>query len=117
MGASVSYSGELIENINSFAYEGNQLYGYEKNYNQTYAQEREKLTSSGFPKMDLVLFSFHHSLGGLVDQKALSMELSIHKVHLYPFFPPLSSILLLLPSYYFYCLIILIINLFFYLIF
>ena len=80
MGASVSYAGDLIENINSFAYEGNQDLGYVTNWNQTYANERNQGTSGGYPKMDLVQFPYHHALGPLVDKRALEVELEIFKV-------------------------------------
>jgi len=46
-------------------------------------QARQKLTSAGFPKMDLVAFTYHHALLPLVDKNALRKELQIHQ-WLYP---------------------------------
>lgn len=60
MGASVSYSGELIENVNSLAYEGNQLYGYEQNYNQTYAQVI-------FPSFLIYIYLVHSDIDNDID--------------------------------------------------
>lgn len=71
MGAQVSYSGCLIENVNSLA-DNNYNGGlYIKNWNATYARERLKKTSGGFPKMDLVSFTYHHTLAPLIEKNAL----------------------------------------------
>lgn len=78
MGAQVSFSGELIENLNSLAQAGGQL-GYTLNWNATYALERQKLTSGSKTRMDFVAFGYHHPLGPLVDKNALQMELMIHR--------------------------------------
>eukprot|EP01094_Clydonella_sp_ATCC50884_P018066 TRINITY_DN3275_c0_g1_i1.p1 TRINITY_DN3275_c0_g1~~TRINITY_DN3275_c0_g1_i1.p1 ORF type:complete len:738 (-),score=134.45 TRINITY_DN3275_c0_g1_i1:204-2321(-) len=81
MGAQVSYSGCLMENINSL---GQQSWGgYSSTWNQRYAQERQKLTSGGFPKLDLVSFTYHHVLGPLVDRNSFQKEIEIHK-NIYP---------------------------------
>lgn len=71
MGAQMSYSGCLIENVNSLA--NNNYNGgiYKVNWNATYAKERLKTTSGGFPKLDLVSFTYHHVLAPLVNKNAL----------------------------------------------
>jgi len=76
-GAQVSYSGCLIENVNSIA--GN-LGGYNVDWNSTYAKfmQSEK-TSGGYQKLDFVSFTYHHALGPLIDKEALAMEIAIHK--------------------------------------
>lgn len=92
MGAQVSYSGCLIENINSLSNNNYQNGLYQKNWNITYSQERLKKTSGGFPKLDLVSFTFHHTLGSLIDKNSLKKviffflmiinekEIEIHKI-------------------------------------
>lgn len=78
MGAQVSFSGELVENLNSLADNGQQL-GYALDWNATYAAERRKTTSGGMPRMDLVAFGAHHPLGPLVDRNALAMDIAVHR--------------------------------------
>lgn len=78
LGAQVTYPGDLIENVNSIA-DHNTL-GYSKGWNQKYAAANKETTTGGFPKLDLVGFPYHHSLGPLVNSRAYDMELKIQKI-------------------------------------
>lgn len=80
MGAQVSYSGCLIENINSLANNNWNGGAYQRGWNSTYANERKKTTSGGFPKLDLVSFTYHHALAPLIDKNSLQKEIEIHKI-------------------------------------
>ncbi len=56
-GAQVNYSGCLIENVNSLA-NANQ-WGYYSGWNNNYSEARGWTTSDGFPRLDIVGFTFH----------------------------------------------------------
>ena len=84
-GAQVSFSGGLIANIQSFADAGGQL-GYGTGWFNPWRQARGWQTNTpgaDFPRMDMVLFSFHHALLPLVDGDAIRKELALHKA-VYP---------------------------------
>ena len=76
-GAQVSYSGALIEDVQSLA-TANQL-GYGIGWNGNNQTARGWTTSGGKPRMDLVNFTYHHSLAPLISDETLEMELRIHK--------------------------------------
>lgn len=62
----VSFSGCLIENLNSLA---NHSHIYSPGWNQKYMQGMNSLTTSGgFPKLDFVSFTYHHALTTLIDR-------------------------------------------------
>jgi hypothetical protein len=78
-GAQVSFSGGLIENIQSFAETGGQL-GYGTNWHGGWRQARNWYTASSgtnVPRMDIVQFSFHHALLPLVDDTTIRKELAL----------------------------------------
>ena len=79
-GAQVSYSGGLIANIQSFAEAGGQL-GYGTQWNAPWRQARGWGTagSPSVPRMDIVVFPFHHALMPLVDDSAMRKELALYK--------------------------------------
>ena len=84
-GAQVSFSGGLIENIQSFAEAGGQL-GYSTNWYGPWRESRGWSTAAAganFPRMDLVMFSHHHALLPLVDGDAVRKELAVFKA-IYP---------------------------------
>jgi hypothetical protein len=84
-GAQVSYSGGLIANIQSFAEAGGQL-GYGTNWHGPWRESRNWQTNTpgnDFPRMDIVVFSFHHALLPLIDGDAVRKELAIYK-EIYP---------------------------------
>jgi hypothetical protein len=77
-GAQISYSGCLIENISALASHGK--YGYSPGWEGTFQEARGWTTSGGRPKLDIVVFPFHHALAPLVDSTALRKELQIYKL-------------------------------------
>jgi hypothetical protein len=83
-GAQVSFSGGLIENIQSFAEAGGQL-GYSTGWYAGFRQARGWMTSGSVavPRMDMVNFSFHHALLPLVDDSAVRKELALYR-QIYP---------------------------------
>ncbi|OXU15881.1 hypothetical protein [Sedimentisphaera salicampi] len=80
-GAQISYSGCLVENVMSFAEDGS--LGYYSGWENSNREARNWLTSGGKRKLDIVLFTYHHALGPLIDPQALRKEIQIYK-ELYP---------------------------------
>ncbi len=77
-GAQVSYSGGLIENLESFADAGGQL-GYSTDFSGSIREARSWNTSGGgAPRCDVVQFAFHHPLLPLLDDAAVRMELALY---------------------------------------
>jgi hypothetical protein len=76
-GAQVSYSGCLIENVNSLANAGQ--WGYYSGWVNNFVNARALHTSGGFPRLDLVGFSGHHALSPLVSERTLKKEIEYHK--------------------------------------
>ena len=76
-GAQVTYSGALIENVQSLAAAG-QL-GYSSGWNGANQTARGWTTSGGKPRMDLVNFTYHHALAPLLSDETLEMELRIQQ--------------------------------------
>jgi|GEM_PF-1389365 len=76
-GAQVSYSGCLIENINSLA--KTNKWGYGNGWENSIKTARGWKTNGGFPRLDLMGFSMHHALSPLVDENALRKQLQAHK--------------------------------------
>ena len=80
-GAQISYSGCLVENVESLASVGS--LGYSSGWESANQQARNWLTSGGNRKLDIVIFPYHHALGPLIDTEALRKEIQIYK-ELYP---------------------------------
>ncbi|MCC6320669.1 MAG: hypothetical protein IT438_04440 [Phycisphaerales bacterium] len=85
-GAQVSYSGGLIENIQSLGGAG-QL-GYSPSWNSAFQEARGWTTDSADParrktRCDIVLFSFHHALLPLLDETTVRKEIQLYKA-IYP---------------------------------
>ncbi len=80
-GAQMSYSGCLVENIESLASAG--VLGYDDGWENANREARSWLTSGGHRKLDIVIFPYHHALGPLVDEATLRKEIQIYKA-LYP---------------------------------
>lgn len=76
-GYSMSYSGSLIENVNSFG--RTNAYGYSPNWNQNFIDIRNWRNQSGQRRHDLVGFTYHHSFGPLIPKSVLRKELQIFK--------------------------------------
>jgi hypothetical protein len=75
-GAQVNYSGALMENVNSLS--GN-LGGYYSGWQGSFQQAHGWTTSGGKPRMDLVNFTFHHSLAPLMTTRTVQMEILLHQ--------------------------------------
>ncbi|MCX7963829.1 MAG: carbohydrate-binding protein [Candidatus Sumerlaea chitinivorans] len=90
-GAQLTYSGSLIENVNSLS--GN-LSGYYSGWQNSFIQARQWTTSGGKPRLDMVNFTHHHSLAPLQTTRTVQMELLLHQHMMAQRFgtnPPLSK--------------------------
>ena len=76
-GFAISYSGSLIDNVRQLA-SVNQL-GYGGGWNNGYKESRSWKTPSGSTRMDLVGFTYHHSLAPLLPKSVFRKELQIFK--------------------------------------
>ena len=76
-GAQVSFSGGLYENIQSLG-TANQL-GYSPNWHQWFREARNWVTGGGKPRVDIVLFPFHHPLLPLCDDATVRMQIRLYK--------------------------------------
>jgi hypothetical protein len=76
-GAQMSFGGCLAENVKSLG--DNYALGYSPSWNQGNRDARSWTTSSGQPRLDVVIFPYHHSLAPLIGEEALRMEVRIAK--------------------------------------
>ncbi len=78
-GAQVSYSGGLIENISSLG-NANQL-GYSPTWFGGNRTARSWMTSgaNARPRLDIVVFPFHHALMPLLDESAMRKQVQLYK--------------------------------------
>jgi hypothetical protein len=76
-GAQVSYSGSLIENINSLG-QAHAL-GYQSDWSSNYRNFGQDRNGSGQHRLDIVNFTFHHSLAPLISQETFEMELRLQQ--------------------------------------
>jgi hypothetical protein len=76
-GFAISYSGSLIDNVRQLG-SVNQL-GYGGGWNNGYKEARGWPTPAGSTRMDLVGFTYHHSLGPLLPKSVFRKELQIFK--------------------------------------
>ncbi|HOX55279.1 MAG TPA: carbohydrate-binding protein [Candidatus Paceibacterota bacterium] len=76
-GAQISYSGALMENVQSLG-AARQL-GYDPAWYGANRNARTWTTTAGKPRMDLVNFTYHHALAPLLSDATLEMELRIHR--------------------------------------
>lgn len=76
-GFAMSYSGSLIDNVRQLGSLG-QL-GYGGNWNGGNSEARGWTTPSGSPRLDLVGFTYHHSLAPLIPKEVLRKEIQIFK--------------------------------------
>ncbi len=81
LGASVSFTGSLIQNLNAMQAAGING-GMWNNWQSGYNQGRALLTSLGNPRLDLVAFGFYHPLMPLLDTRDIQMQVRLHK-HIY----------------------------------
>jgi len=76
-GASVSYSGALMENVASLG--ANNQFGYTPSWKAPLQQANGWLTTNGKRRLDIVNFTFHHSLTGLHNPETLFMEIKLQQ--------------------------------------
>jgi hypothetical protein len=78
LGAQVSFSGSLVENLNRLEAAGVNG-GMWNNWESSYRTAANLDTSLGNPRMDLVGFGYHHPLMPLLDQRDMRMQIQLHK--------------------------------------
>lgn len=76
-GFALSYSGSLIDNVRQLG--GGGHLGYGGGWNQGNTEARGWTTPSGSPRLDLVGFTYHHSLAPLLPKEVLRKEIRIFK--------------------------------------
>lgn len=76
-GFGVSYSGSLIDNIRQLG--GGGHLGYQGNWNAGYREARGWKTPAGSTRMDMLGFTFHHSLGPLLPKAVFRKEIQVFK--------------------------------------
>lgn len=75
-GMAMSYTGSLIDNIRNLSANN---WGYGGDWNSGNTQARQWTTTRGGPRLDLVGFSYHHSLTPLLPREVLRREIQIFK--------------------------------------
>ncbi len=81
LGAQVSFTGSLIENLNALqaaGVNGGMWNNWKSGYNQAIGLD----TSLGNPRLDLVAFGYFHPLMPLLDDQDIRMQIRLHK-HIY----------------------------------
>lgn len=78
LGAQISFSGSLIENLNTLQSNGVNG-GMWTNWNADYQAGVATLTSLGNPRLDMVAFGYHHPLMPLLDAEDIRMQIRLHK--------------------------------------
>ncbi|MEO1129206.1 MAG: carbohydrate-binding protein, partial [Planctomycetota bacterium] len=81
LGAQVSFTGSLIENLNVLEAAGVNG-GQWNNWDFWYDQSQSRLTTLGNRRLDLVAFGYHHPLMPLIDERDIRMQIRLHK-HIY----------------------------------
>ncbi|MEO1495727.1 MAG: hypothetical protein AAFV43_01115 [Planctomycetota bacterium] len=70
LGAQVSFSGSLVENLNTLGW---------TDWESSYRQGVRNGTALGNPRLDMVGFSYHHALMPLLDERDMRMQIKMHK--------------------------------------
>ncbi len=78
LGAQVSFSGSLVENLNDLKAAGVNG-GMWNNWDAGYDQARTWNTAEGNPRLDMVGFGYHHPLMPLLDERDIRMQIKMHK--------------------------------------
>jgi hypothetical protein len=81
LGASVSFTGSLIENLDAIEAAGVNG-GMWNNWDAAYDASQSLLTSGGNRRLDLVAFGYHHPLLPLLDERDARIQIQLHK-HVY----------------------------------
>lgn len=74
-GAQVSFSGSLIEDLNSIKKAGLRF----NNWEAAYSAGRNLKTALGNPRLDMVSFGFHHPLMALIDYEDIRKQIQAHR--------------------------------------
>ncbi|MBI9020526.1 MAG: hypothetical protein JEZ10_04640 [Verrucomicrobia bacterium] len=74
-GYTMSYSGSLIDNVNNLGANGHS--GYSTSWWNGNREAVTWMTSGGNPKLDMVGFTYHHSLGPVLPKSVFRKELDI----------------------------------------
>ena len=75
-GASVSFSGSLIENLKHLEANGN---GNFQNWTSPWNSVINETTAEGNPRMDMIGFGYYHPLMGLIDTDDIRAQIQKHK--------------------------------------
>lgn len=75
LGAQVSFSGSLIENLNTIENAGLRFH----NWRDSYIKARNMKTELGNPRLDLVAFGYHHPLMPLCDYNNIRKQIQRHR--------------------------------------
>lgn len=75
LGAQVSISGSLIENLDNMEAAGAGFSGWKNAWRET----QQWYTEQGNPRLDIVNFGYHHPLMGLLDQRDIQLQLQLHR--------------------------------------
>ncbi len=78
LGAQISFSGSLIENLNALRDAGVNG-GMWTNWNAHYQAGVATPTTLGNPRLDMVAFGYHHPLMPLLDYEDIRMQIRLHK--------------------------------------
>ncbi len=78
LGAQVSFSGSLINNLNTLENAGVNG-GQWNNWDSAYKQAASWDTAEGNPRLDLVNFGFNHPLMPLLDERDIRMQVKLQK--------------------------------------
>jgi len=76
MGAQVSFSGSLMENLDNMAGAGA---GF-SNWTAAWREAQSWLTAEGNPRLEIVEFGYHHPLMGLVDPVSIGLQIAAHRL-------------------------------------
>jgi hypothetical protein len=78
LGAQVSLSGSLIQNLNNLR-DNNVNGGMWNNWQGAYVQAKNWQTNQGNTRMDMIGFNYTHGLGPLLDERDVRMQIKLHK--------------------------------------
>jgi hypothetical protein len=81
LGAQVSFTGSLIENLNALEAAGVNG-GLWNDWDAGYNEARDWITTLGNRRLDLVAFGYHHPVMPLLDELDLRMQIRLHR-HVY----------------------------------
>jgi len=76
LGAQVSFTGSLIENLNNLESNSN---GNFSNWKSSWNYIKNQKTSLGNPRIDMVGFGYFHPLMGLIDYNDIRRQIQMHK--------------------------------------